>query len=122
MIYVSCIVPENRVWDVLNVLEAAKVGNVQVRHVIPVVEERAALKTNGGIDGRGRPPVTTMVRAHLKVGKEYTVVRVAKELSVKKTSVHTAFGKMIRAGEMERAGFGIYRRISRGDHQDVETV
>jgi hypothetical protein len=121
MIYVSCIVSENRLWDVLNVLEAAKVGNVQVRHVMPVVEERPA-KINGSIDGRGRPPVTTMVRGHLKVGKEYTVARTAKELAVKKTSVHTAFGKMIRAGEMERTGVGKYRRINRGDHQDVETV
>jgi len=119
MIYVSCHVPENRVWELLRLLETARVGNVETRAIIPVVEERETPRVNGA-DSRGRPPVTSMVMNYLKIGKEYSVRSVAKELGMKNTSVHTAFGHMIKTGQRERLELGIYVRIK--GPPDVETV
>jgi len=119
MFFVSCHVPENRVWDLLRLLETVKVGNVETRPIIPAVEERELPKVNG-VDGLGRPPVTALVRQYLKIGKQYSVVGVAKELGVKKTSVHTAFGVLMRAGQLERVDIGRYARIE--GPPDVEAV
>ena len=119
MIYVSCHVPENRVWELLRLLETARVGNVETRAIIPVVEERETPRVNGA-DSRGRPPVTSMVMNYLKIGKEYSVRSVAKELGMKNTSVHTDFGHMIKTGQMERLELGKYVRIK--GPPDVETV
>ena len=125
MIYVSCHVPENRLWELLRLLEAARVGNVETRAIIPVVEERKVARTksldnSNGLDSRDRPKVTAMVRKLLKVGREYSVKGVSKELGMKNTSVHTAFGNMIRAGQMQRIETGRYVRLE--GPSDVEAV
>src|SRR5262245_30005079 len=51
MLFVSCHVPQSGVYDLLTLLTAAKVGNVEVRPIGPVL----ALPSPDHVNGTGKP-------------------------------------------------------------------
>jgi predicted transcriptional regulator len=95
----------------LRLLEAAKVGNVEVRPVLSLLALPAPAAAKRQIKGKKKQNVVgPKVRAVMAVKQQRTVAEIAKEIGEKHQSVQSAIGVMITKGVAKRVGHGIYMR------------
>lgn len=116
LLHISCMVKQANVHDLLLLLETAKVGNVEVRAVKPLLALPPPGKRKAnGIKKQG--VVQPKVRAAMAIKQKVTAAAIAKEIGEKKQSVHSAIAVMISQGVAKRVGYGIYMRTK----PDLET-
>lgn len=112
MMHVGCLVPLSRLWELLMALEAAKVGNVEVRPVVSEVNMEMPKKPmKQKLDGRGRMPVTKMVSTAMVKGRTWKISEMARALGVKSSSVCTAMNALVKRGEVIKKDYGLYQRV-----------
>jgi hypothetical protein len=111
LLHVSCIVKQSGVHDLLLLLEAAKVGNVEVRPVRPMLALPAPDKAGRQVNGKKKHGVVQpKVRAAMAMKQKRRVSDIAKEIGEKGQSVNSAIAVMVAQGVAKRVGFGVYMR------------
>jgi hypothetical protein len=128
LLLVSCQIPQNRVYDLLRALEAAKVGNVEVRPVVAYVEKvrevvdpasLPSLKLNGKKRPRRRKinghldvhTIRYRVTQAMTMGREVGMKELAMELGENIKSVGSAIYKLVQLGLVKNVGNGRYTRV-----------
>jgi hypothetical protein len=109
LLHVSCIVHERGLWELLRAMELHKVGNVQVRPVMPLL----ALPAPGNGKRKRTPAygnVQPAVRAAMRLKEKRRVPELAKEIGAKAQSTYSAIGILIKQGVVKRVSPGLYMR------------
>jgi hypothetical protein len=111
LLHVSCMVHERGLWELLRAMELHKVGNVQVRPVMPLL----ALPPPSGSNGkRKRSPafgkVQPAVRAAMQLKQKRRVPELAKAIGAKPQSTYSAVAILIKQGVVKRVSPGLYMR------------
>jgi hypothetical protein len=111
LLHVSCVVRQPMLWDLLRMLEAHKVGNVEVRPVAPMLALPAPGKSAKANGSRANATVQPKVRAAMAMKQKRRVPEIAREIGEKNQSVYSAVALLVTQGFVKKVGFGTYMRV-----------
>ena len=102
LLHVSCIVPQAGLYDFLRVLEAQKVGNVEVRPVAPMLMLPAP--TGHAKPRRKRRGVQSKVEAAMVLRQKHGPVELASAINENPKSVYSALARLRELGIAKKVG------------------
>ncbi|HEX4202173.1 MAG TPA: hypothetical protein VHY59_11685, partial [Chthoniobacterales bacterium] len=99
-------------YDLLRSLEAAKVGNVEVRPVAPMLALPPPEKKQRT---KRKQPVRGKVLAAMPLKEMRTTQQLIEETGSNPKSVHSVLFYLAKNGIVKHTGFGEYTRVKDGD-------
>ena len=106
-LYVSCHVKQGNLYDLLNFLQAQKVGNVEVR---PIVSERPPTP-----ELKFRTSVRPLVLAAMPLNEAITPREIAARANANVKSVYGALYHFMREKVVRKLGAGKYMRVKEAE-------
>jgi predicted Rossmann fold nucleotide-binding protein DprA/Smf involved in DNA uptake len=109
LLHVSCIVRPGGLYDLLRSLEAAKVGNVEVRPVAPMLALPPPKKR------KSKDHVKEKVLARMPLKEMRTTRQIIAESNANPKSVYSVLFYLVKQGIVKHVGLGQYTRVKDGD-------